>query len=728
MRRIRAFTLIELLTVMAITGVLMTLIVVPLVQSFNLTRAGQAFADAQDKARLLTDRIAREIGNAVLVRGGGVGTVQSQINQTDIGTGTYTAAIIPTHAVVIRVPGKDGKIVEAVLPYSKLDLVPPAQGDPGNRDSSGAFFNPITGKYDPTLTRPMGDIRLPTAPGSTIVRWFIGLLDPNQPYNEPYSGGLMARGGGRDNLYVLYRAEVQPYNPDGTVNTKYFRADSTGRTIVDFDDPRFFIKDGLDANKNQRVEYWRQAAVVQTEISRYDMIRPLTVGSPATPTTVYNGNVPALVPMIQFRPTRVASAPAQGQVAARPGEAVEGLDRIGPDGYMTERGLLSNAIVRYYPSGGNSLAIAEVINGASGIWNGASTDNGLDTVAVGAGQTEYFDLTKYEATLATGTGYPFTAAATTDTTWTADDALRSNFTAFRVLTGPGKIVTSFPIEEVGTTALSDSRPNLPTLTVVSPAQSPTTDPNTDQPLSVMTPGYDVNRAFNHAWNAYPDLRGTLRRFIDLRFVPNEDGTLSPLCPIPANGQVRGFNSVAYANNTGLLNRVKITPNSEEVYAPDQNPGPNFGNIVRYTRVTGEPGPNQYRIVYADLPEPTNSTGDIDYSVIGLTSTELTGFDAKAYDPTNFVSAFIQPRFKAGYIEFDSDPNYPIPPPRVAGDPAIKVKYRFQFNGPGDTFAVDYDTREIMQVLLTIRNYPQSNLPNPQAVTLKSTATLRNVLR
>src|SRR5437660_1537276 len=64
----RAFTLIELLVVIAITAILMTLIVVPLIQSFNLTRAAQGWAQAQDKARTLTERIAREINGAVGTR------------------------------------------------------------------------------------------------------------------------------------------------------------------------------------------------------------------------------------------------------------------------------------------------------------------------------------------------------------------------------------------------------------------------------------------------------------------------------------------------------------------------------------------------------------------------------------------------------------------------------------------------------------------------------------
>ena len=87
-----------------------------------------------------------------------------------------------------------------------------------------------------------------------------------------------------------------------------------------------------------------------------------------------------------------------------------------------------------------------------------------------------------------------------------------------------------------------------------------------------------------------------------------------------------------------------------------------------------------------------------------------------------MSAVVQARYKAGYLQLCSDPNVPIP------DGRIIVKYRFQFNGPSDSFVVDHDTREVMQILLTIKNYPQSSVPNAQTVTLKSTATLRNALR
>ncbi|HSH95699.1 MAG TPA: hypothetical protein VK968_16265, partial [Roseimicrobium sp.] len=171
--------------------------------------------------------------------------------------------------------------------------------------------------------------------------------------------------------------------------------------------------------------------------------------------------------------------------------------------------------------------------------------------------------------------------------------------------------------------------------------------------------------------------------------------------------------------TSGFDRAMIVPGSDEVYGPDQLPGAHEGQPIRYTRTTQVPGPNQYRINYTDLAEPNYTIAYPGY-----------GAPPAVYDANDFMSAIIQPRYKKGYIQFNSDPNIALP----AGP--IKVAYRFQFNSAGktsgykqDVFAVDYDTRQLINVLLTIRNYPQAtNLPNPQTVTLKSTAAVRNYIR
>ena len=777
----KAFTLIELLTVMAITGVLLTLIVLPIFQSFNILRTAQAFADAQDKGRLLTERIAREVGNAISVR-----------------DAAGTIAVVPD--------GRGGT-VQVALPYTKLDLIPPSTGMP-EPNSPGVFRDPNTGKIDPTLTRPKGDINLSVVPGATIVRWWVGLNRPADrtggaiAYNEPYTGLLMPRNGTQDNLYVLRRAEVQPfiYRPrkDGAANSlawrpnlAYFRSDDRDPNaptnqdfdtrIIDLDDPYFFVPDGkylpegkadvpanrvADADKNNRVLRWSGLSqsnnaygrissnvAIQTEVSRYDMIRPLTTGSPAKVVRDAAG-APSLLPLIQFRPTRVAAEPAAGSAAARPGEAVEGIDRIGPDTFRTSRGLWTSALVRFYPAGyapdvnaGLEIANVDALGGVS-ISRGISDGSGFDMPATGANDV-LFNLKTYEQYLSRGQNYPFTAAARSASAWFQDANLRALFTPFRVLTQTGKIVSSFSIDEVGNPFVARTDPNLPSTLVGSPAMTPVQagsrpDPNDNTktilgdptvasaPLSPLNDVYDINRAYNRLFLSHPDLQGNVQRYLDLRFSRNADGTMPPLSPIWDGG----ITSFIQAVNGTTVNRVRIVPGSDEVYGPDQNPGQGYGTTVRYTRVTGTPGPNQYRLVYADLPEPTDASGQVTAAsykaLLGLTDEEINsggGFNPAVYDPTNVVSAAIQARFKAGYLQFDSDPNVRMPGAVDRDHPGkITVKYRFQLNGPKDTFAVDLDTREVMQILLTIKNYPQSNVPNAQAITLKSTATLRNALR
>jgi hypothetical protein len=315
------------------------------------------------------------------------------------------------------------------------------------------------------------------------------------------------------------------------------------------------------------------------------------------------------------------------------------------------------------------------------------------------------------------------------------------FTPFALDAAKGKIISSFGVSEVGNPEVSppgNNSTNLPVAFGSREGENQAYTPTTGDPYLAGTIGDDnhapssqgssINALYNlvfKRWQEDPNLQGLdasrIQRFIDLRVLPQADGSEGPLTPVG--------------------HKVSIVPGSEEVEGPDQNPGPNYGNRVRYVRTTGIPGPNQYRINYTDLPEPT------DYTLLGLTPAAVAGFDRNTYNRDNFVSAIIQPQFKAGYIQLCSDPNVPIPAdaPNVPNGPIqneseIRVNYRFQFTAsrtgssatlPGaarDVFAVDYDSRQLMNVLLTIRNYPQSSVPNPQTITLQSTAKVRNYIR
>ncbi len=738
--RSRAFTLIELLTVIAITAILMTLIVVPVFQSFNLTRAAEAFANAQTKGRVLVERISREIGGSVAVR-----DLSGKVPTTLNGAATS----LPRSAVVAVVPplkqvgpttgqpsnDKDPRdLVEVALPYSKVDLVEPAQD--GLRGPSGAYIDPVTGKEDPTLLAPKGQVLLPVAPGQTLVRYFVGLRDPFAPsaYNDPYDGLLNIRNSERDNLFVLYRAEVQPFiyqNVNGQLkrvtNATYFDSDpNTGLPIVD--DPRFFVpnRDGAGAiigndAKAQRIRNWLAHAVVQTEVSRYDMVQPVydrrsrnvtLIGTMNAPSGAGTLGIPQLLPLIQIRPSRVSNDPAKGETAVRMGEESTNAEAIGPDMLSTQFGLWSNYLIRTWPEGWvpSNPALAQYLIGDEVPWAGTggltppgfsifAYDPGLGLETDANALTELFDVYTYEQAITLNQGRAFTraiAAANSRSGWLNTQRLRDIFTPYYLDQGKGRIIASFNIGEVGDTTKVSTIPDSQNLPTVS----------TDT----------VNTEFTTAWNAHPELRPEIHRFIDLRVTPSADGTIGPLDPDPTVG----------------FPKARIVPGSEEVYGPDQIEGPDYGAIVRYVRTTEAPGPNQYRINYVNQPEPTNSSGQIDYSILGLSPTDLSGFNPNVYNPANFVSSVIQPRYKAGYLQLNSDPNVPLP----AG--AISVSYRFQFTGSqtgpnptgaiSDVFAVDYDSRQLMSVLLTIRNYAQSNLPNPQMVTLKATAAVRNYIR
>ena len=712
----RAFTLIELLTVIAITGILLTIIVLPIFQTFNLVRVAQSYNDAQEHARSLMDKITREISNSVGVRdnSGLKGTLDLVVPS---GSGSVDAT------------------VKVAVPNLKLDILKAAQGTPQVDSSGNAYYvDPVTGKADPTLIAPKGQPVLPVAPGSTIVRYFVGLRDPfagatttNGPglYNNPYDGLLMKQSGGRDNLYVLYRAEV-PFN------STYYAQDASGNLVMD--DPDFFIPDGTQAKANL-VKAWQKRAVIQTEISRYDLIQP--VYNKATRAVVYDivsvtggqDYVPRLVPLLQFRPTRISDEPVEQERFVRLGDESDlgiigqhGItSTLGPDVLRTKFANWSNAIVRIYPTSGPASIVGHDgsrSDGSTGfsIYGFTTPPTGPDTV----GGFELFDVATYQGQVSAINPYPFSAAvaaANTRSGWVNVPTMVQNFVPFFYDPAAGQVTASFNITEVGTNPLpAGVTSNLPTVQVGSDAGAIT---GNGAGAVYAGPAYTINDCYNLIYNQHPYLQGNVQRFIDLRVTQNADGTYGPLFPSSYNSG--GAPVVINGLQTGFP-RTQIVPGSEVVTGPDQLPGPNFGNEIRYTRTTGDPKANQYKINYTQLPQPA------DYHVLGLTDADLAGFDPNVYDPTNMVSAVFQARYMPGYIQLNSDPAVPIPSGSTSTVP-IRVSYRFQFTQSNDSVAVDYDTRQVMSVLLTVKNYPQASLnPNPQSVTLKANATVRNVLR
>ena len=759
-----AFTLIELITVMAITAILMTIITIPMIETFKATRTAQAYSDAQDKARILTERLSREIGEAVAVR-----DIEGIGGRVSIICPIPTSGVDDTGAIVTTPPGGYVKIG---MNYTKLDLVLPQHV--GQIGPGGAYIDPTTGKEDPTLHSAKGQVQLPLAPGTTIKRYWIGLRHPFANYNNPYDGLLMAKIGGRDNLFVLYSAEVQPTKmtevPAGSgnfipqVNPDFFDAvpDGTNRNPI-YDDPDFFLATGAATGnpvnndaKAVRIQHWLKVAKVETEDTRYDLIQPQYDKGKHLTKMSNTGGVwsPRVTPLVLFRPSHVEGDGADAQVAASLGNEVEGSDRIGSEVFQGQFVMWSNLLVRSYGlnwqptdpykiarKDPNDLSIFLVQPGVTG-----DPDTKLGT------GTELFDISAYEDAFRKrgydpNSRYPFSvgidaANVVSGFLSSANPIFRANFMPFSTNSVTGKVIASFNIGEVGNFTLNPNSGsnlfsnldlnsfNLPQV----PAQGTTSSGWTNLDTS-FTPSNDpvlaggvfsdppfwdtsfnrfnINRVFNKVWadaqagrngipSQYGDTGGA-HRFVDLRTIPQGDGTASPL---------------------GQFGRAKIVPGSEEVSGPDQNPGSNFGYEVRYHRTNREPGPNEYRINYADLTPPTAAG----WAALGLP------VPPAIYDRTSFVSAIIEPRYKAGYIQLCSNPEVPIPalmriPGTLNDVPGrIRVAYKFQFTSPDDVIRTEYDTRQLMQVIMTIRNYPQADIPYPQTVTMKATANVRNFIR
>ena len=470
-----AFTLIELITVMAITAILMTIITIPMIETFKATRTAQAYSDAQDKARILTERLSREIGEAVAVR-----DIEGIGGRVSIVSPIPTSGVDDTGAVVTT----PGGFVKIGMNYTKLDLVLPQHV--GQIGPGGAYIDPTTGKEDPTIHSPKGQVQLPLAPGTTIKRYWIGLRHPFANYNNPYDGLLMAKVGGRDNLFVLYSAEVRPTKmtevPLGSgnfipqVNTDFFDAvpDGTNRNPI-YDDPDFFLATGAATGnpvnndaKAARIQHWLKAAKVETEDTRYDLIQPQYDKGKHLTKMSNTGGVwsPRVTPLVLFRPSHVEGDGADAQVAASLGNEVEGSDRIGSEVFQGQFVMWSNLLVRSYglnwqPSDPYQIARKDPIDLSIFLVQPGVT--GIPDTAAGSG-TELFDISAYEDAFRKrgydpNSRYPFSVgldAANVVSGWlsSANPVFRANFMPFSTNSTTGKVIASFNVGEVGNFTLN----------------------------------------------------------------------------------------------------------------------------------------------------------------------------------------------------------------------------------------------------------------------------------
>ncbi len=287
--RSAAFTLIELLVVIAITAVLLTLLFRPLLFGFQFTSQAQAITEAQDAARVTMEQVTREIGSAAAVRD----TTGQYLNMR-IFTPTGNDEILAHayNAYIDIVPARTGVNTGAptvadptVNPYADTKAGEGFYLSTANSATTAGSFT------QPSLVS--SPIKLPLSPGTTLVRYFIGLSRPfdldytgtNTAEEEPYinrdeNQTPNADGTGPssvnwsttydvthnlNNPYILYRAEVSPYKFDKTtnsyiVNSQLFDTQTVNNVKTPIlDDPDFF-RITSDAAHNARVYAWYQTA------------------------------------------------------------------------------------------------------------------------------------------------------------------------------------------------------------------------------------------------------------------------------------------------------------------------------------------------------------------------------------------------------------------------------------------------------------------------------------
>src|SRR5207248_2412734 len=61
-------------------------------------------------------------------------------------------------------------------------------------------------------------------------------------------------------------------------------------------------------------------------------------------------NRPRIIPLCQFKPTRISSDPAEGEQAVRLGEEAENATDIAPDVFKTKYGGWTDTIIRTWPA------------------------------------------------------------------------------------------------------------------------------------------------------------------------------------------------------------------------------------------------------------------------------------------------------------------------------------------------------------------------------------------
>jgi prepilin-type N-terminal cleavage/methylation domain-containing protein len=710
----RAFTLIEILIVIALTAVLFALLLIPLVSALRYTQQAQIVTAAQDAARITKERITRELSSAVFVFDG-----TSHPFQLTTGTTVAPGDDAYTNFLDLPLLSSTGTPVIAQAFNAKLDFVLPKLNDNGGT----ATIDPTTGAPINYSQSPSGSAAIvnpsyifPLAAGTTMVRYWVGLKDPTKPYNNTREGKTIANGDSSDdNTYILYRAEVKPYSnvtdANGkitgvTPNTDLFavRNNSSGVSIPELDDPDFFRyvsasdTDWLDdthttygattlpgqdvASHNARVDAWMKLAKAVIPGPNVDLLLlphnadntlNYDAGTAITPNPgfctatscpaiahsgiahdpVGNGYYPIVNTSVTFRPATVSGNATPGTTADYNSQGVVSVDQSG-----------FTYIPTFYTATSQSWSLPYHVALYPGSYN-AATDMYYDTEQFAAGTVA---VTKPSSYTVPGGPLSINPGDILEYRHLPTDPNPQGTLVYNVTQGYPLTYDGMNYNLGGTQfAPMTINPDSGTISFTAP--------------SLPNGPYD---RLNRTWQ-YGAIDMTSLDTQNLGGIA-ADGTVELSLPVHATSAltdsplqgVHTLTATGGATLTGVTN-AHVVPGSVRVTGPDQTPGPNFGQSIAYTEVrpsVGDVGDNQFYIDYGTsvlhlLPGTTGVGVIYDYQANMSLTTPL---------PSPLPTTFVPPVLT---LDPDYTPYLPYLPMQVT---------------------VDYQTRDLIDVSIGVRIY------------------------
>jgi prepilin-type N-terminal cleavage/methylation domain-containing protein len=711
--RFRAgFTLIEMLVVIALTAILLTVIFVPLVNSYALTSKADTQILSQSSARSGISYLMNLLSNADFVYDNAITTQPNA-----------SGKILTGSEINLWLPQFDGQQYAKPVSFAMLEAVSPARQLDQSTYTYDAGGNPIAMPIDPTNNQPIYDpslspglsgFQLPLAPGRTLTRVFVGMTN-NAVDNVtglpvvPYSNKFEDPRNTFSNRYTLYRAEVTAYIQDPTApqpptpqtpyvpNLGLFHTVDVNGNVTDsttdslrLHDPNFFydnspaggsaansktwaVKGWIDLNHDGICEIWENWAAVAVSLMPKDRVDMIALDRNAdTNRVVYydstgqpqnspgNADKPNVRTLAVFKPTFV-----QNDIAVP-----TSLDNSGNE----TPNALSSSYMTQYAHWTRPYRVMVYRRAGGGDPVNQNPLEYFEAIGSYSGDTRIYHVTG----LAPGTQPPAVPGALTDVGPQPDPKtgaftnLTSPF-AFTVNADKGIVNFAFPSSVTVNTGAGTSPPYGPLPQRYDPATINNVDP------------------IGHS-RRYVDLRATLPTPLNPASAVSPLSTLSPWAA-----------------------DVHIVPGSELVYGPDQQPGPHYGHRIRFTRVssvTSTIGPNQYRINYENN---SNALGNMDSSLyLGFVEFQQ-GTDTNpgvVDDPANGVfKPIVLPTKKIDAVNTNAD--------------NVEVSYSFTMVRPNDVIKVDYMSRDLMNVALEVRLYDVRS-GQPQIISLSDKIKVRNL--